>query len=168
MKQLSFGDWAIFFIYFIIVASYGYWVYKRKNKSDATSKGYFLAEGSLTWWAIGASLIASNISAEQMVGMSGSGFKMGLAISTYEWMAAATLVIVAIFFIPVYLKNKIATMPQFLHQRYNGTVAMIMAIFWLALYIVVNLMSILYLGAVAISGISGFGLYPCKIFLSVF
>jgi len=158
LKTLSPGDWSVFLVYFVIVSLYGYWVYKRKNKSDATSKGYFLAEGSLTWWAIGASLIASNISAEQMVGMSGSGFKMGLAISTYEWMAAATLVIVAVFFIPVYLKNKIATMPQFLHQRYNGTVAMIMAIFWLMLYIVVNLMSILYLGGVAIAGISGLDL----------
>ncbi|HWZ16395.1 MAG TPA: sodium/solute symporter [Mucilaginibacter sp.] len=158
LKTLSYGDYAVFFIYFVIVSLYGWWIYKRKNKNDATSKGYFLAEGSLTWWAIGASLIASNISAEQMVGMSGSGFKMGLAISTYEWMAAATLVIVAIFFIPVYLKNKIATMPQFLNQRYNGTVAMIMAIFWLMLYIVVNLMSILYLGGVAIAGISGLDL----------
>src|ERR1700744_3997503 len=159
MKTLSNGDWIVFGVYFVIVSLYGYWVYKSKNKHDeATSKGYFLAEGSLTWWAIGASLIASNISAEQMVGMSGSGFRMGLAISTYEWMAAATLIIVAIFFIPVYLKNKIATMPQFLHQRYNGTVAMIMAIFWLMLYIVVNLMSILYLGGVAIAGISGLDL----------
>src|ERR1700750_1459862 len=168
MKQLSFGDWAIFFIYFIIVASYGYWVYKRKNKSDATSKGYFLAEGSLTWWAIGASLIASNISAEQMVGMSGSGFKMGLAISTYEWMAAITLIIVAVFFIPVYLKNKIFTMPQFLHQRYNGTVAMIMAVFWLLLYIVVNLTSILYLGAIAVHGISGIDFNVCVFGLAIF
>src|SRR4030095_5104993 len=99
--------------------------------------------------------IASNISAEQFIGMSGNGFKMGLAISTYEWMAAATLMIVAIFFIPVYLKNKIYTMPQFLNQRYNGTVAMIMAVLWLLLYIVVNLTSILYLGALAISSISG-------------
>src|ERR1700743_186151 len=168
LKTLSNGDYAIFLIYFVIVAFYGYWVYKRKNKSDATSKGYFLAEGALTWWAIGASLIASNISAEQMVGMSGSGFKMGLAISTYEWMAAATLVIVAVFFIPVYLKNKIATMPQFLHQRYNGTVAMVMAIFWLMLYIVVNLMSILYLGGLAIAGISGLNLYLVIICLAVF
>ncbi len=167
-KTLSYGDWAIFFIYFLIVSFYGYWVYKRKNKSDATSKGYFLAEGSLTWWAIGASLIASNISAEQMVGMSGSGFKMGLAISTYEWMASLTLIIVAIFFIPVYLKNKIATMPQFLHQRYNGTVAMIMAIFWLMLYIVVNLMSILYLGGVAIAGISGLNLNFVIVVIAVF
>ncbi|MGZ3822206.1 MAG: sodium:solute symporter family transporter, partial [Mucilaginibacter sp.] len=168
LKTLSPGDWAVFLVYFIIVSLYGWWVYQRKNKSDATSKGYFLAEGSLTWWAIGASLIASNISAEQMVGMSGSGFKMGLAISTYEWMAAATLVIVAVFFIPVYLKNKIATMPQFLHQRYNGTVAMIMAVFWLMLYIVVNLMSILYLGGVAIAGISGLDLKLVIGLLAVF
>lgn len=168
LKTLSPGDWIVFLVYFVIVAFYGWWVYKRKNKSDGTSKGYFLAEGSLTWWAIGASLIASNISAEQMVGMSGSGFKMGLAISTYEWMAAATLVIVAVFFIPVYLKNKIATMPQFLHQRYNGTVAMIMAIFWLMLYIVVNLMSILYLGGVAIAGISGLDLKLVIFLLAVF
>ncbi|MGZ3822800.1 MAG: sodium:solute symporter family transporter [Mucilaginibacter sp.] len=168
MKTLSPGDWTVFLVYFIIVSLYGWWVYRRKNKGDATSKGYFLAEGSLTWWAIGASLIASNISAEQMVGMSGSGFKMGLAISTYEWMAAATLVIVAVFFIPVYLKNKIATMPQFLHQRYNGTVAMIMAIFWLMLYIVVNLMSILYLGGVAIAGISGLDLKLVIGLLAVF
>jgi SSS family solute:Na+ symporter len=168
LKTLSYGDYAVFLVYFVIVSLYGFWVYKRKNKSDGTSKGYFLAEGSLTWWAIGASLIASNISAEQMVGMSGSGFKMGLAISTYEWMAAATLVIVAVFFIPVYLKNKIATMPQFLHQRYNGTVAMIMAIFWLMLYIVVNLMSILYLGGVAIAGISGLDLKLVIFLLAIF
>lgn len=168
LKTLSYGDYAVFLIYFVIVSSYGWWVYKRKHNADATSKDYFLAAGSLTWWAIGASLIASNISAEQMIGMSGSGFKMGLAISTYEWMAALSLVIVAVFFIPVYLKNKIYTMPQFLHQRYNGKVAMIMAIFWLFLYIVVNLMSILYLGALAVSGISGIGLYWCITGLALF
>src|SRR6478609_7249973 len=103
-----------------------------------------------------------------MIGMSGSGFKMGLAISTYEWMAAITLIIVATFFIPVYLKNKIYTMPQFLNQRYNGTVSLIMAIFWLFLYIVVNLMSILYLGALAVSGISGVDLNVCMIGLAIF
>ncbi|MFA6245471.1 MAG: sodium/sugar symporter [Mucilaginibacter sp.] len=168
MKTLSNGDYAVFFIYFIIVSLYGYWIYRRKHNADATSKDYFLAEGSLTWWAIGASLIASNISAEQFIGTSGSAFKMGLAISTYEWMAAATLIIVAIFFIPIYLKNKIFTMPQFLHQRYNGTVAMVMAIFWLLLYIVVNLMSILYLGALAISGISGIDITVCITLLAIF
>src|ERR1700748_1866358 len=169
MKTLSNGDWIVFIVYFIIVSFYGWWGYKSKNKHDeATSKGYFFDVGSPCWWAIGASLIASNISAEQMVGMSGSGFKMGLAISTYEWMAAATLVIVAVFFIPVYLKNKIYTMPQFLRQRYNDKVAMIMAIFWLALYIVVNLMSILYLGALAVSSISGINIIVCIFLLAPF
>src|ERR1700709_684814 len=166
MHTLITGDWIVFIIYFIIVASYGYWVYKRKHDADATSNDYFLAKGSLTWWAIGASLIASNISAEQMVGMSGSGFAMGLAISAYEWMAAATLVLVAIFFIPVYLKNKIFTMPQFLNQRYNGTVAMIMSVFWLLLYVLVNLTSILYLGALAIESISGIDRTLCMYMLA--
>ncbi len=169
MKSLQTADYIVFLVYFIIVASYGYWVYRRKKKASTTaSHDYFLAEGSLTWWAIGASLIASNISAEQMIGMSGNGFKMGLAISAYEWMAAATLMIVAVFFIPVYLKNKIYTMPQFLNQRYNSTVAMIMAVFWLLLYVVVNLTSILYLGALAIHAISGLPLYLCMIFLAGF
>src|SRR5690606_5333290 len=162
-------DYVVFFTYFVLVASYGLWIYRRKKKASVSaSHDYFLAEGSLTWWAIGASLIASNISAEQLIGMSGDGFMMGLAISTYEWMAAATLIVVAIFFIPVYLKNKIYTMPQFLSQRYNGTVAMIMAVFWLLLYVVVNLTSILFLGALAISSISGISLTACMIFLAVF
>ena len=169
MQTLGNSDYLVFFIYFLIVAGYGIMVYRRKKKATVSaSHDYFLAEGSLTWWAIGASLIASNISAEQFIGMSGSGFKMGLAIASYEWLAAATLIIVAIFFIPVYLKNKIYTMPQFLHQRYNAKVALIMAVFWLVLYIVVNLMSILYLGAVAISQISGLNFYACIIFLAVF
>ncbi|MCD0488675.1 sodium/sugar symporter [Pedobacter sp. MC2016-14] len=168
MNTLHTYDYVVFFIYFIIVSSYGIWVYRKKKSATRDSKDYFLAEGSLTWWAIGASLIASNISAEQFIGMSGSGFKMGLAIATYEWMAAATLIVVAVFFIPVYLKNKIFTMPQFLSQRYNGTVAMIMAIFWLMLYIVVNLMSILYLGALAISNISGVDIFTCIALLAVF
>src|SRR6201985_2591838 len=169
MNQLSTADYLVFLVYYIIVSSYGLWVYRRKKKVGVSSSNdYFLAEGSLTWWAIGTSLIASNISAEQFIGMSGSGFKMGLAISTYEWMAAATLVIVAVFFIPVYLKNKIATMPQFLHQRYNGTVAMIMAVFWLLLYIIVNLTSILYLGALAVSSISGVNFQVCIWGLAIF
>src|SRR6202046_2294522 len=155
MPQLQTLDYIVFLFYFLIVAIYGFWIYNRKKAAQTNSKDYFLAEGSLTWWAIGASLIASNISAEQMIGMSGSGFRLGLAILTYEWRAALTLVIVAVFFIPVYLKNKIYTMPQFLSQRYNGTVAMIMAIFWLLLYVIVNLTSILFLGALAVHTISG-------------
>lgn len=168
MNTLDTKDYIVFFIYFLIVAGYGLYIYNKKKSESSGSKDYFLAEGSLTWWAIGASLIASNISAEQFIGMSGSGFKMGLAIATYELMAAITLVIVAVFFIPVYLKNKIFTMPQFLHQRYNGTVAMIMAVFWLLLYVVVNLTSILYLGALAINSISGLNLTACMYALAIF
>ncbi|MES2810058.1 MAG: sodium/sugar symporter [Bacteroidota bacterium] len=168
MNKLANGDYVVFLVYFLIVATYGWWVYKRKRDADATSKDYFLAEGSLTWWAIGASLIASNISSEQFIAMSGSGFKIGLAIATYEWMAAATLIVVAIFFIPVYLKNKIFTMPQFLNQRYNGTVAMIMAVFWLLLYVIVNLTAILYLGALAVHTISGINTTYCIWGLAVF
>src|SRR6266513_1379088 len=126
MNHLSLADYIVFFIYFITVSTSGYWIYHRKKAKKSDSKDFFLAEGSLTWWAIGASLIASNISAEHFIGMSGSGFAIGLAISSYEWMAAATLIIVAIFFIPVYLKNKIYTMLQFLSQRYNNTVATLM------------------------------------------
>ncbi len=161
-------DWIILILYFVIVSLYGYWIYKRKKQKEASSADFFIAEGSLTWWAIGASLIASNISAEQMTGMSGSGFQLGLAISSYEWMAALTLIIVAVFFMPVYLKNKIFTMPQFLNQRYNSKVAMAMAVFWLLLYIVVNLLSILYLGAVAIAGISGLDFSVCVFLLAIF
>src|SRR5262249_15603914 len=104
---------------------------------------------------IGASLIASNISAEQFIGMSGNGFRLGLAISSYEWIAAAALIIVAVFFMPIYLRNRIFTMPQFLKTRYNETVALIMAVFWLFLYVFVNLTSILYLGTIAINGLTG-------------
>ena len=168
MQTLSSKDYLVFLLYFVLIVGYGYWIYNRKKKEQTSSKDYFLAEGSLTWWAIGASLIASNISAEQFIGMSGSGFKMGLAIATYEWMSAATLIIVAVFFIPVYLKNKIFTMPQYLNQRYNSNVAMIMAVFWLLLYVLVNLTSILYLGALAISSISGLNLTFCMIFLAFF
>src|SRR5690554_1304670 len=167
-NTLDIRDYLVFLFYFLVVAIYGYWIYNKKKSKVSDSKDYFLAEGSLTWWAIGASLIASNISAEQFIGMSGSGFQMGLAIATYEWMAAFTLIIVAVFFIPVYLKNKIFTMPQFLSQRYNETVAMIMAVFWLLLYIVVNLSSILFLGALAVSSISGLDFTACMIGLAVF
>src|SRR5882762_8247319 len=136
MQKLQTADYLVFLVYFIIVAVYGYWIYNRKKKVQSDSKDFFLAEGSLTWWAIGASLIASNISAEQFIGMSGSGFKMGLAIATYEWMAASTLMIVAVFL--------------------------------LLLYVVVNLTSILYLGALAVSSISGLNFTACMMGLAVF
>src|SRR5215831_10813583 len=105
-------DYLVFLAYFITVSLYGYWVYQRKKNTHNNTKDFFLAEGSLTWWAIGASLIASNISAEQFIGMSGNGFTVGIAVAAYEWVAAITLIIVAVFFMPVYLKNHIYTMPQ--------------------------------------------------------
>ncbi|AVR97091.1 sodium:solute symporter family transporter [Pseudoduganella armeniaca] len=170
MNTFSTLDSVVFLVYFVIVAAYGLWVYyrRRKTTSGQASHDYFLAEGSLTWWAIGASLIASNISAEQFIGMSGSGYKIGMAIAVYELMAAATLVIVAVFFMPVYLKNRIYTMPQFLEQRYGKAVATTMALFWLGLYVVVNLTSILYLGALAISSVAGLNVFACMLFLAVF
>lgn len=161
-------DYAVFFVYFAIVAAYGYWVYQKKKNTQSDSKDFFLAEGSLTWWAIGASLIASNISAEQFIGMGGSGFALGLGIASYEWMAAITLLIVAVFFMPLYLKNKIYTMPQFLRQRYDERVATIMAVFWLMIYVFVNLTSIIYLGALTIQHMLDLPFMVCATGLSVF
>src|SRR5437762_12380174 len=162
-------DYFVFITYFIIVLGYGLWVYQRKKKESLSTKDFFLAEGSLTWWAIGASLIASNISAEQFIGMSGEGYFVGISVAAYEWIAAIALIIIAIWFIPIYLKNKIYTMPQFLKTRYNESVALIMAVFWLFLYVFVNLTSILYLGAVAINGLAGGNyLHSIMIGLAVF
>jgi solute:Na+ symporter, SSS family len=161
-------DYIIFFIYFVIVSSYGYWIYKNKGKKTADSKDFFLAEGSLTWWAIGASIIASNISAEQFIGMSGQAFQLGLAISVYELLGGVSLLIVAVYFLPMYLNNKIFTMPQFLAKRYNDRLAMIMAIFWLFLYIFVNLTSIIYLGGLSLEKMTGFSFMTCAIFLTIF
>lgn len=168
MKTLHTADYIVFLIYFIGISAYGYYIYNKKKSASQGAKEFFLAEGALTWWAIGASLIASNISAEHFIGMSGSGYALGLAISTYEWMAAATLIIVAIFIIPVYLKNKIFTMPQFLATRYNDSVSTVMAVFWLLVYVFVNLTSIIYLGSLAISAISGISFEWCIVGLTIF
>jgi SSS family solute:Na+ symporter len=168
-KGLTTADFAVFIIYFLIVATYGYTIYHKRKKNEHDAKAYFLAEGTLTWWAIGASLIASNISAEQFIGMSGEGYFLGIAVAAYEWIAAVALIIVAVWFIPVYLKNHIYTMPQFLKTRYNESVALIMAIFWLFLYVFVNLTSILYLGAAAINGLAGGGyLHVIMLGLAIF
>ncbi len=148
-------DLTIFIGYCLLIILMGYLVSREKKGHVKNSNDYFLASKALPWWAVGASLIASNISAEQFIGMSGSGFALGLAISTYEWMAAATLVIVAIFFLPVYLKEGISTMPEFLLRRYDSRVRTVMAIFWLLVYVFVNLTSILYLGALSLNTILG-------------
>jgi SSS family solute:Na+ symporter len=155
MNKLQTIDYIVFLVYFVVVAAYGYWIYQRKKRQEASTTDFFLAEGALTWWAIGASLIASNISAEQFVGMSGSGFRVGVAIAAFEWIAALSLIIVGVFFMPIYLKNHIYTMPQFLERRYNESVSMIMTVFWLFLYVFVNLTSILFLGALTIGNLMG-------------
>ncbi|MEN7546461.1 sodium/sugar symporter [Rapidithrix thailandica] len=148
-------DLIVFIGYCMVIIGLGLFVSREKKGHEKDSKDYFLASKALPWWAVGASLIASNISAEQFIGMSGSGFAMGLAISTYEWMAAATLLVVAVFFLPIYLKKQIYTMPQFLEQRYDHRVRTVMAIFWILVYIFVNLTSVLYLGALSIETIMG-------------
>ena len=168
MNHLATADYLVFLLYFIVVVGYGYWVYRRRRSAQMNTTDFFLAEGSLTWWAIGASLIASNISAEHFIGMAGSGFAMGLAISSYEWFAAAVLIIVAVFFIPIYLRNHIYTMPQFLAERYSDTVSTILAVFWLVVYVLVNLTSILYLGAIAIESLVGISFNTCTIGLAIF
>src|SRR5690606_35668464 len=122
------------------------WVSREKQGHQKDTRDYFLASNALPWWAIGASLIAANISAEQVIGMSGSGYVIGLGIASYEWMAAITLVLVGKFFLPIFLKRSIYTMPQFLEERYDHRVRILLAIFWLGVYVFVNLTSILWLG----------------------
>lgn len=146
-------DLIVFFGYCFLIIGMGIFVSREKKGHIKNSSDYFLASKALPWWAVGASLIASNISAEQFIGMSGSGFALGLAISTYEWMAAATLLVVAIFFLPIYMKKGIYTMPGFLLDRYDSRVRTTMAVFWLLLYVFVNLTSVLYLGALSLNTI---------------
>ncbi len=146
----------------VVVIAYGIFIFglaqfvsREKAGHTKDSTDYFLASRNLPWWAIGASLIAANISAEQIVGMSGSGYAIGLAIASYEWMAAATLLIVGVFFLPIFLRNQITTMPQFLEQRFGPTIRTVMAVFWLVLYVFVNLTSIIWLGSIAVTQVAG-------------
>jgi len=148
-------DIAVVCLYFLFIFVLAQLVSREKKGHQKDSKDYFLASRALPWWAIGTSLIAANISAEQIIGMSGSGYAIGLAIASYEWMAALTLLIVGVFFLPVFLKNEIYTMPEFLKRRYGPNIQFVMAIFWLALYVFVNLTSILWLGATAFSTVTG-------------
>jgi len=160
-------DMAIFVIYVLGLIAVAYYVSREKAGHDKNAEDYFLAGQSLPWWAIGASLIAANISAEQIIGMSGSGYAIGLAIASYEWMAAITLIIVGKYFLPIFLKHKIYTMPQFLQERYDNRVKITMAIFWLAVYVFVNLTAVLWLGALAINAITGVDLTTSMIVLAV-
>ena len=153
--QFATLDYIVLIGYILIIVGIGLFVSRRDKKRERNASDYFLANKGLTWWVIGASLIASNISAEQFIGMSGSGFKIGLGIASYEWMAALTLVIVAVFFMPVFLRQGIYTMPQFLEQRYDKRVKTVMAVFWVVTFIFVNLTSVLYLGSLALKNVTG-------------
>ena len=148
-------DIAILAIYAVGIFVLAQWVSREKGAHQKDAQDYFLASRALPWWAIGTSLIAANISAEQIVGMSGSGYVMGMAIASYEWMAALTLIIVGKWILPVFLKNGIYTMPEFLEKRYSPAVRTLMAVFWLILYVFVNLTSILWLGSLAVNAITG-------------
>ncbi|MCC8035477.1 MAG: sodium/sugar symporter [Rikenellaceae bacterium] len=161
-------DIVVFVLYCVMVIGLGLWVSREKKGVKKNAKDYFLASKALPWWAVGASLIASNISAEQFIGMSGSGFAIGMGIASYEFMAALTLIIVAAFFLPIYLNRGIYTMPQFLEQRFDKRVKSVMAIFWLVVFIFVNLTSILYLGALAMKNMMGIDLMWGIVILALF
>ncbi len=153
----SIADYAVFIAYAIVILSVGLWVSRGKKGHKKDAKDYFLAGKSLPWWAIGASLIAANISAEQMIGMSGSGMAIGLAIASYEWMAALTLIIVGKFFLPIFIEKGIFTIPEFVEKRFSTNLKTILAIFWMSLYVFVNLTSVLYLGGKALDTVLGSG-----------
>ncbi|HOY22178.1 MAG TPA: sodium/solute symporter, partial [Cellvibrio sp.] len=161
-------DIAVLVIYTAVLLFVAYWVSRDEKGHEKNANDYFLASKSLPWWAIGASLIAANISAEQIIGMSGSGYVIGMGIAAYELMAAITLILIAKYFLPIFLAKGIFTMPQFLEDRYDGRVRTVMAIFWLALYTFVNLTSVLYLGSLAISQFLGVDMLYGMIFLALF
>lgn len=148
-------DFVILVCYLILLVSLGLFLSRNKNGKEKSANDYFLAGNTLTWWAVGASLIAANISAEQFIGMSGTGFRDGIAIAAYEVMAAITLVVIGKFLLPVMLERKIFTIPQFLRERYNDGVGLAFSILWLFLYVFVNLTSVAWLGALAIEQILG-------------
>ena len=161
-------DYIVFVLYALVILGVGLWVSRNKKGKTKSTEDYFLASKSLPWWAIGASLIAANISAEQFIGMSGSGFAGGLAIATYEWMAALTLIVVGKFFLPIFIKKKIYTIPEFVEQRYSSQLKTILAVFWIGLYVFVNLASVLYLGGLALQTILGIEMLTAVIGLAAF
>ena len=150
-------DTIVFVAYALAIVGLGLWVSREKEGYQKNAEDYFLAGKSLPWWAIGASLIAANISAEQIIGMSGSGFAVGLAIASYEWMAAVTLIIVGKYFLPIFIKKELFTIPEFIEYRFNTTLKTILAVFWIALFVFVNLTTVMYLGARALDTIMGTG-----------
>ncbi|MGB5170195.1 sodium/sugar symporter [Eudoraea sp.] len=167
-SSFEFWDYFIFIAYAILILGVGLWVSRDKKGHQKNAEDYFLASKSLPWWAIGASLIAANISAEQFIGMSGSGFAVGLAIASYEWMAAITLIIVGKYFLPIFIEKGLYTIPEFVEQRYSTNLKTILAVFWIALYVFVNLASVLYLGSLALETIMGIPMIYGVIGLSLF
>jgi SSS family solute:Na+ symporter len=165
---LSTLDISIIALYAVSIFVLAQWVSRERGTHKKDAQDYFLAGRSLPWWAIGTSLIAANISAEQIIGMSGSGYVIGLGIASYEWMAALTLIIVGKYFLPIFLKNSIYTMPEFLEKRYSPTVRTVMAIFWLGVYVFINLTAILWLGATAVHTVAGIEVTTAMIALAVF
>ena len=161
-------DYAVFGIYAIVILGVGLWVSRDKKGETKSAEDYFLASKSLPWWAIGASLIAANISAEQFIGMSGSGFAVGLAIASYEWMAALTLIIVGKFFLPIFIKKGLYTIPEFVEKRFSSQLKTILAVFWIGLYVFVNLASVMYLGGLALQTILGIDMLTGVIGLAAF
>ncbi len=153
--HFGFWDYFIFIAYAVLILGVGLWVSRDKEGHEKNAEDYFLASKSLPWWAIGASLIAANISAEQFIGMSGSGFALGLAIASYEWMAAITLIIVGKYFLPIFIEKGLYTIPEFVEKRFSTNLKTILAVFWIGLYVFVNLASVLYLGSLALETIMG-------------
>jgi SSS family solute:Na+ symporter len=166
MLNLSTLDLSIIVIWIIGLLAFG--IYVSLTSKKETANDYFLASNSLPWWAVGGSLIAANISAEQFIGMSGSGYAVGFAIAAYELMAAITLLIVAKFFLPIFLQKEIYTMPQFLEKRYDHRVRTGLAIFWVLLFVFVNITSVLYLGSLALQTIMGIPLIYAIIGLAIY
>lgn len=166
--KLALLDISIFVAYVLGLLILALWISRDEKGASKNTEDYFLASKALPWWAIGASLIASNISAEQIIGMSGSGYAIGLAIASYEWMAAITLIIVGKYMLPIFLKNEIFTMPQYLEQRFDNKVKTTLALFWLAVYVFVNLTAVLWLGGLAIETVAGVDWMYGMIFLAIF
>ena len=164
----EFWDYAVFIAYAVLILGVGLWVSRDKTGHEKNAEDYFLASKSLPWWAIGTSLIAANISAEQFIGMSGSGFALGLAIASYEWMAAITLIIVGKYFLPIFIEKGLYTIPEFVEKRFSTNLKTILAIFWIGLYVFVNLASVLYLGGLAIETIMGIDMMYAIIGLALF
>ncbi len=166
--HFGFWDYFIFVAYAVLILGVGLWVSRDKAGHQKNAEDYFLASKSLPWWAIGASLIAANISAEQFIGMSGSGFALGLAIASYEWMAAITLIIVGKYFLPIFIEKGLYTIPEFVEKRFSTNLKTILAVFWIGLYVFVNLASVLYLGSLALETIMGIPIMYGVIGLALF